>query len=120
MTQKDIANIYKQNQVTTASPKELVILLYQGCIKKIRLAELSLEEERLDLVNMNLIKAQDIITELLHTLDMEAGGDIAESLAAIYEYLLDELLQANIHKDKEKMVLVREKMGELLETWQEI
>lgn len=120
MGHKNIGNIYRQNQVNTASPKELVILLYEGCIKKIRLAELALEEERLDLVNENLIKAQDIISELAITLNMEAGGEVAENLAALYQYLLNELYQANIHKDVEKMVHVREKMAELLESWQEI
>lgn len=120
MAQKNIANIYRQNQVNTASPKELVILLYEGCIKKIRLAELAFEEERLDLVNENLIKAQDIISALSNTLNMEAGGEVAESLAIMYDYLLNELFQANIHKDVEKMIRVREKMAELLESWQEI
>lgn len=120
MADKKISNIYKQNQVTTASPKNLVILLYEGCIKKIRLAELALEDGRLDLVNENLIKAQDIISELQNTLNMDAGGEIADNLDALYEYLLKELYQANIHKDQERMILVREKMDELLESWKEI
>ena len=120
VSSKNVSNIYKQNQIKTASPKDLVILLYEGAIKKIRLAELALEDKRLDLVNENLIKAQDIISELSNTLNMEAGGEIAESLAALYDYLLNELYQANVHKDEEKMILVREKMGELLESWKEI
>lgn len=120
MSQKNIANIYKQNQINSASPKDLVILLYEGCIKKIRLAELGLEENRLDLVNENLIKAQDIITELSNTLDMGSGGEIAESLDSLYDYLLNELYQANIHKDPEKMIYVREQMSELLESWKAI
>lgn len=120
MVNRNISNIYKQNQVTTASPKNLVILLYEGCIKKIRLAELALEDNRLDLVNENLIKAQDIISELQNTLNMDAGGEIAENLDALYDYLLNELYQANVHKDEEKMILVREKMDELLESWKEI
>lgn len=120
MSQRNISNIYKQNQIQSASPKDLVILLYEGCIKKIRLAELALEENRLDLVNENLIKAQDIITELSNTLDMDKGGEIAESLDSLYDYLLNELYQANIHKDSDKMVYVREQMTELLESWKEI
>lgn len=120
MSQRNISNIYKQNQIQSASPKDLVILLYEGCIKKIRLAELALEENCLDLVNENLIKAQDIITELSNTLDMDKGGEIAESLDSLYDYLLNELYQANIHKDSDKMVYVREQMTELLESWKEI
>lgn len=120
MSQKNISDIYRQNQINSASPKDLVILLYEGSIKKIRLAELALEDNRLDLVNENLIKAQDIITELSNTLDMDKGGEIAESLDTLYDFLLNELYQANIHKDVEKMEYVRGQMGELLESWQEI
>lgn len=120
MSQKNISDIYRQNQINSASPKDLIILLYEGCIKKIRLAELSLEENRLDLVNENLIKAQDIITELSNTLNMESGGEVAEALEALYDYLLSELYQANIHKDAEKMIYVRSQMEELLESWKEI
>lgn len=120
MGSADISNIYKQNQVNTASPKDLVILLYEGCIKFLRLAELGLEENRLDLVNKNLIKAQNIISELANTLDMEAGGEIAKELATLYDFFLNELFQANIQKDHEKIIYVREKMKELLDAWKEI
>lgn len=120
MSSKKISNIYKQNQIQSASPKDLIILLYEGSVKKIRLAELALEDGKLDLVNKNLIKAQDIISELQHTLNMDAGGEVAESLNTLYDFLLNELYQANIHKDQSKMILVREKMSELLESWKEI
>lgn len=117
---QNVSDIYKQNQVNAASPKELVIMLYEGCIKFLRLAELGLEENRLDLVNKNLIKAQNIIEELRVTLNMEVEGEVTDQLAALYEYFLNELFQANINKDKEKIVYVREQMGELLEAWKEI
>lgn len=120
MAQRNVANIYKQNQINTASPKELVVLLYEGCIKKIRLAELALEDNRLDLVNENLLKAQDIITELLVTLDMEQGGEIAQNLASLYNFFLSELANANINKDSEKMLNIRGQLSELLDTWKEI
>lgn len=120
MAAQNISNIYKQNQVNTASPKELVVLLYEGAVKALRLAELGLEENKLDLVNGHLIKAQDILSELLNTLDMDAGGEIAEQLANLYRFFLSELYQANIEKDKTNIVYVREKLQELLESWKEI
>lgn len=115
----NISDIYKQNQVATATPKELVVLLYEGCIKNLTLAERALEVNRLDLANNNIIKAQNIISELSNTLDMSVG-DISEHLASLYEFFLNELYQANISKDKEKINYVRSKMEELLETWQTI
>lgn len=120
MMSQDVTNIYKQNQVNTASPKELLVLLYEGCIKFLRLAELGLEENKLDLVNKNLIKAQNIISELLNTLDPDVEGDITRQLADLYEFFLSELYQANIEKDANKIIYVREQMKELLEAWKEI
>lgn len=120
MMSQDVTNIYKQNQVNTASPKELLVLLYEGCIKFLRLAELGLEENKLDLVNKNLIKAQNIISELLNTLDPDVEGDITRQLAGLYEFFLSELYQANIEKDANKIIYVREQMKELLEAWKEI
>lgn len=117
---QNVSDIYKRNQVTAASPKELVVMLYGGCIKFLRLAELGLEENKLDLVNTNLIKAQNIIEELRVTLNMEAGGEVSNQLAALYDYFLSELFQANIHKDKDKIIYVRNQISELLEAWKEI
>lgn len=117
---RSVSDIYKQNQVNTASPKELVIMLYEGCIKFLRLAELGLEEKRLDLVNTNLIKAQNIIEELRVTLNTEVEGEVTNQLATLYDFFLEELFQANIHKDSEKIIYVREQMADLLEAWKEI
>ena len=117
---RNVANIYKQNQVNAASPKELVVMLYEGCIKFLRLAEIGLEEKRLDLVNTNLIKAQNIIEELRLTLNTNVEGEVTDQLASLYDYFLSELFQANIHKDNEKIIYVREQMTDLLEAWKEI
>ena len=117
---RNVANIYKQNKVNAASPKELVVMLYEGCIKFLRLAEIGLEEKRLDLVNTNLIKAQNIIEELRSTLNTNVEGEVTDQLASLYDYFLSELFQANIHKDNEKIIYVREQMMDLLEAWKEI
>lgn len=117
---RDVSNVYKQNQITAASPKKLVTMLYSGCIKFLRLAELGLEENRLDRVNENIIKAQNIIQELRVTLNMDVEGEVAGQLASLYDYFLSELVQANIHKDKEKIMFVRNQMSELLEAWEVI
>lgn len=117
---RNVSDIYKQNQVNSSSPKELVVMLYEGCIKFLRLAELGIEENRMDLVNTNIIKAQNIIQELRVTLNTDAGGEVSEQLANLYDFFLEELIQANIHKDSEKIIYVREQMADLLEAWKEI
>lgn len=115
------ANVYKKNQIQTASPKQLVVLLYEGAIKNIRLAELAQEQQDIQKVNQYLIKAQDIVSELANSLNHQGGENaIASELAALYDYLLNELLQANLKKDTEKMISARNILNELLEAWASI
>ena len=70
-------NIYKNNQVTTAPKKKLLIMLYDGAIKNLTIAQQAIEEKNNEIVNINMIKAQNIVMELSLTLDFEAGGEIA-------------------------------------------
>ncbi|WP_208558998.1 flagellar export chaperone FliS [Marinilactibacillus kalidii] len=115
------SNVYKTNQIQTASPKQLVVLLYEGAIKNIRLAELAIEQGNLEKVNRYLIKAQDIVAELQNSLNHQGGeNQIASELENLYEYLLNQLLQANLKKDVEKMVGCRTILSELLEAWASI
>lgn len=115
------AKQYKKNQIETASPKQLVILLYEGAIKYIRLAELALENKDLAKVNTNLQKAQDIVTELMVSLNHQDGQNaIASELETMYDFILTQLIQANLHKDQEKMAQARRLMSELLEAWTSI
>lgn len=120
MYQSNAASIYKQNQINTASPKQLIILLYQGAIKNIRHAELAVEKNDLSLKNEKLIKAQNIIQELQSSLDFAQGADIAKELDALYTFMLGELIQANVNKDIEKMTNVRTLLNDLLTSWNAI
>lgn len=117
MYQPNAAAIYKQNQVLTASPKQLVVLLLEGAIKNLRHAELALEKKDYSLVNEKLIKTQNIVQELQSSLDFEAGGQIAEELNALYDFMLQDLLQANLKKDSEKIRANRDLLSELAEAW---
>mgnify|MGYP000918299605 FL=1 len=118
--QAQVRNAYQTNQVTTASPKKLLIMLYDGAIKNLRLAELSLEEKNIENVNKYLKKAQDIITEFMTTLNFEDGGDVAGNLYQLYEYMNRRLVRANIDKDVEPIKEVRKYLEELRDTWMQI
>ena len=118
--QAQVRNAYQTNQVTTASPKKLLIMLYDGAIKNLRLAELSLEEKNIENVNKYLKKAQDIITEFMTTLNFEDGGDVAGNLYQLYEYMNRRLIRANIDKDTEPIKEVRKYLEELRDTWTQI
>lgn len=121
MSYSSISKQYKKNQIETASPKQLVVLLYEGAVKYIRLAELATEQGHMDKVNTHLIKAQDIVTELMSSLNHQNGENtIASELETLYSYILNQLIQANLQKDSEKMSAMRHLMTELKEAWASI
>lgn len=117
MQQRNAQNIYKQNQILNASPKKLIVLLYDGCIKNLKLAEISIAEKNIEQANNALIKAQDIVAELAGTLNKDQGGQIAEDLSDIYEYLMTKLIEANRSKDVTIIQKNREMLEELREAW---
>ena len=107
---------YMQNQVDTVSPQQLVIMLYSGAIKFLRLAATGLEENSMEKCHTNNLKAQDIIIELMSSLDMEQG-DVAGSLYLLYDYMHRRLLDANIKKEKQPLTEVEAMLTELRDTW---
>ena len=111
---------YKQVQVKTANKGKLVIMLYQGCVKFLRLAKKSITEEKIEDANNYIIRSQDIIRELMNTLDMEKGGEIANNLYQLYDFMNRKLIEANVNKDIEKIEVVEDMMLELLDSWKQI
>jgi len=111
---------YKQVQVKTANNEKLLIMLYQGCIKFLKLAKKSINENDIEGTNNYIIRAQDIIRELRNTLNMEKGGEIATNLSQLYDFMLRQLVEANINKDSEKIEVVEDMMLELLDSWKQI
>ena len=110
---------YAETKIKTASGGDLVVILYQGCVKFLRLGKKSIEDKNYQNANEYLIRSQDIIMELLTTLDAEKGGEVAQNLAALYEYNYRRLIKANMDKDTEIIDEVENIMLELLEAWKE-
>jgi flagellar protein FliS len=111
---------YKNTQVETANQEKLVLMLYNGAIKFINRAQEGLDDNDYETVNKLLGKSQAIINELMATLDLERGGEIAENLYNLYDYMNRQLIQANIKKEIEPMIEVQELLKELRSTWQEV
>lgn len=107
---------YKQNDVLTASSGKLLIMLYDGAIKFLRFSKVAIDEENIESRNKYICKAQDIISELMATLNMDY--EISHSLFALYEYMKYRLVEANIKKDKEIIDEVLGMLTELRETWE--
>ncbi len=111
-------NAYKQNSINTASPGELTLMLYNGCIKFLNLARKAIEEKHIEEKNTNLQKDQNIINELIVTLNMDY--EISKQILPLYEYMNRRLIEANIKNDVEIVDEVIGLVTEFRDTWKEV
>lgn len=108
---------YKQNSVLTASPEELTLMLYDGCLKFMRQGKLFIEENNIEGAHNSINKAQAIIEELDVTLNMDIS--ISENLRLLYQFMLQQLIEANIKKEISYIDSVYPMVEELRDTWKE-
>ncbi|WP_291291719.1 flagellar export chaperone FliS [Enterococcus sp.] len=120
MNYQQMQSNYLKNQVMSASPNKLIEMLLQAAIKNTKLAQLAIEKDELAKAHEHFIKTQNILLELRTSLDEKQGGEIAENLAALYEYMYQQLIEANIKKEAAPAQAVMELLTELLESWQTI
>lgn len=117
MAYQKIANEYRKNAVNGASPLQLVIMLYDGALRFMEAGKHAMGQRDLQRQNDNLQRAQRIIMELMACLDMQQGGEIAKNLLAIYTYILNELVNANIKDDPHAIDRSMKIISELRESW---
>jgi flagellar protein FliS len=113
---------YKETQIKTATPGKLILMMYDGAIKNLNqaLQDMDNEHRRYDSISNSLIKAQDIIAELMISLDFERGGEIAKNLFGLYVFMNRRLLDGNIKKDKAPLEEVKTLLIELRGAWAEV
>lgn len=118
----DAYSQYRTQAVTTASPAQLVAMLYQGALTAITVAEQALTDStrNTEQAHHELVRAQAIVNELTMSLDHDAGGQIAANLASLYEFCTDRLVRANLHKDASLLPAVRDTVAGLSEAWSEM
>ncbi len=110
---------YQENQILSASPEQILLLLYDGAIRFTRQAINALDEGNLEGFYHGISKSMAIITELSNSLNHTIGGEIAEDLDGLYNFMVRELTQANLHKDIEKLRVVEKLLVDLRGTWGE-
>ena len=119
-----IAKSYKAQSVQTASPGKLVLMLFDGYLRFTTAAVNSFEETDLtkknEGINNNLIKAQNIVTELQSSLDMSVPGELPGTLYRLYDYVLHQLQQANLQKKPDPIAEADKVIAELREAWAEM
>lgn len=111
---------YQRIQTETATPGQLIALLYDAMLRNLSRAENGIAEHDLELTHETLLRSQDIVLELIASLDTEAGGDVgamARQLAPLYEYMYRRLLDASIHKDARAIREVRRLIVPVRDAW---
>lgn len=111
---------YRDTAVTTQSKGRLIVLLYDGAIKFMKLAIKELEAGNYEAKGRYINRARDIINELNAVLDVETGGEIAASLRKLYCFMNSRLSKANIERDPQMIREVITLMEELNQSWKAI
>ena len=111
-------NAYKQNSFTTASPGELTLMLYNGCLKFLTQSKKAIEVKNYEQKNMYIQKSQAIIAELMTTLNMDL--DVSKNMMALYEYMYARLSEANMKMDVAIVEEVEGLVTEFRDTWKQV
>ncbi len=118
MAMKNPYQTYQQNSVETASPGELTLMLYSGCIKFIRQAKEDIKANNIQMKNTNILKAEAIIHELMVTLKMELP--VAKDMMRMYDYMYRRLAEANAKNDIDILIEIEGYAIEFRDTWKQV
>lgn len=114
------AQAYRQNAINGASPIQLVIMLYDGALRFMDEGKSAMAIKDHETKNFKLQRAQKIVMELISTLDIRNGGEIATNLLSLYTFTINELVDGNIHDNPERIDNAVKTMTELRDSWVEL
>jgi flagellar protein FliS len=122
---KNALSAYRETRIKTAGQGQLIIMLYDAAIKQLDTALECLQfntgakkdPAKIEKTGKSVLKTQEIITELMVSLDMDAGGEIAANLFSLYTWFNRELLEASISQDAKRISEVRGMLDDLRSTW---
>ncbi|WNF36572.1 flagellar export chaperone FliS [Bacillaceae bacterium IKA-2] len=112
------AATYKKNTTAQASPGELTLMLYNGCLKFIKQARIGMEKENIQVKNLNILKAQAIIRELMVTL--KTDSEIGKEMMRMYDFILNRLIDANTKNDLTALAEAELFVIEFRDTWKQV
>jgi len=124
---KNVSSTYKETKIKTAGQGQLIVMLYDEAVKQltkaVELLELDAQKKdpsRIEQISKAVVKTEEILTELMVSLDFEQGGEISKNLFSLYTWFNRELLEANISHDLGRMLKVKEMVSQLRDTWSQI
>ncbi|MCL2209090.1 MAG: flagellar export chaperone FliS [Treponema sp.] len=128
MVYKNPSLTYKETTIKTAGQGQLIVMLYDAAVKQLTTAiellnldnSLKKDPARIEQINKAVMKTEEILTELMVSLDFENGGEISKNLFSLYTWFNRELLEANINKDINRLITVKNMLSELRATWNQV
>ncbi len=120
--QQSSVNAYRHTSVRTATQGRIIVMLYDEAVRQIDVALglLAADSRQLDKVNNAVVKAQDVVTELIVSLDLEQGGELAQNLLRLYVFFNERLMEGNLKKESPPLQEVRALMTDLRDAWKQI
>ena len=128
MSYKNASSTYKETKVRTAGQGQLIVMLYDEAVKQLIKAADLLEQNqkdkkepgRIEQISKAVMKTEEILTELMVSLDFEQGGEISKNLFSLYTWFNRELVEANINQDIGRMLTVKNMLSDLRNTWSSV
>ena len=118
------AKSYQAVAVATASPGNLVLMLFDGALRFLSTAQLAFQDDEIfkrnEDIHNNLIKTQRILRELQCSLDLKVGGEFATTMYALYDFMIEELRKANMAKECGPIQTVVRLLGEIRDAWSQM
>ncbi|MCB2356280.1 flagellar export chaperone FliS [Clostridium estertheticum] len=112
-------NTYKSNSVNFASKDQLLLMLVEGATKFSKIGRQAIIDKDINKAHENIVKTQNIFYELMATLDVTKGGEWAESLMKVYDFITRRLVDANIKKSEKIMDEIIPLIDDIRDTWNE-
>jgi flagellar protein FliS len=111
---------YQKTQVVTASREKILLMLYEGAIRFTKQARVAMVEKKIADKGKAISKATAILSELMATLDFKVGGQLAQDLENLYIFMIDKLIEANIHNKVECLDDVERLLNTLYSAWKDV
>lgn len=111
---------YRSAEIETLSQRDLLIRLFQGAERFLNAAQMGMQNRQLEMANTNCQKARAIFVELLATLNFEKGGEVATQLRDLYAFLINQITEANLRKEAERIARLMPIIATLREGWEHV
>jgi flagellar protein FliS len=117
MTVKFGVNQYRHTSIATANRGQLLIMLYEVAIKNLKKASDAIQKSDVNLKGRAIVKVHDVLNELLNSLNFDVDSVIPRDLERLYNYMIEQLVKANVENSVETIDFIRKILEDLLVSW---